>query len=540
MNLLPYDRFSVQTTQPLTAVINLLSEQVEAPRLRWGLTRNCARYTGTISDTGFTIHRIIYYRNSFLPKIQGRFESLPQGTVVHITMQLHPLVLAFMLFWLVGWYSLTIPMAIAGTLTSDIFGGMAALFLVAPVVMHLVFFVAFWVEARRSRRELIQILQGEPLLAASSSHLAWQIVRGIISVIVVANIVVFLHQHILTTNGATSLSNIALSQASSACDHDSTASPVCNFALAHTLNAHPEVTQIAFSEDGSTLVSGGSDKAIRVWDTQTGALKQTLQSDSGVITALATSPDGQTVFSGAGDRMVRIWDTAQNQPPQLLRGHTAQNIERVKLSASGKTLISSGYGEIKFWDITTGELQTTFPEDDTNEVTLGPVTISSGPARFRLHDISADGTQFLIQRGEQLMIWNRETNERHSLPHQWFTYVNTARMSPDGQTVVTTSYTQPKTHLKIWDVATGDLKARVLISNNRESWGYSDRLTVTQEHILTSNANNLIVWNLPTGELEAVLATGSSSRPVVSSDGRQIAVISGSSVEGAEIEIWQQ
>ncbi|MEM0981674.1 MAG: hypothetical protein AAGH78_15555, partial [Cyanobacteria bacterium P01_H01_bin.58] len=75
MNLLPYNRFSVQTTRPLAAVINLLSEQVEAPRLRWGFKRDGARYTGTITDTGFTIHRVIYYRNSFLPRIQGRFES---------------------------------------------------------------------------------------------------------------------------------------------------------------------------------------------------------------------------------------------------------------------------------------------------------------------------------------------------------------------------------------------------------------------------------------------------------------------------------
>ncbi|MEO1093278.1 MAG: hypothetical protein AAFX01_00070 [Cyanobacteria bacterium J06638_28] len=539
MNLLPYDRFSVQTTRPLAAIINLLSEQVEAPRLRWGFQRNGARYTGTIADTGFTIRRIIHYRNSFLPQIQGRFESLPQGTVVHITMQLHPLVLAFMLFWLVSWYGILILMVTSGVLTGDIAPEMIWGFGGAPIVLHLAFFAAFWLEARHSRRELTQILQGEPL-PVSSSRLAWQILRGIASVIVVANIVVLLHQHILAPEAITPLSNTALSQASPTCAQNLSASPFCNFALAHTLTAHPEATQIAFSGDGSALVSGGSDKAIKVWDTQTGALQQTLQSDSGVVTALATSPDGQAIVSGGGDRLVRIWNTTLNQSPQLLRGHTAQSIERVKLLADGKTLASSGYGEIKFWDAATGELQATFPENDATEVTLGPVTISSGPSRFRLHDISADGTQFLIQRGERLTIWNRATNEQQTLPHQWFTYVNAARMSPDGQTVVTTSYTQPKTHLKIWDVATGKIKTKVLLSNNREHWGYGDRMTVTQEHVLTSTPNNLTVWNLQTGELEAVLETGANYRPVVSSDRQQIAVIGDSSEVGSRIEIWQR
>ncbi|NER84172.1 MAG: hypothetical protein F6K42_32470, partial [Leptolyngbya sp. SIO1D8] len=77
----------------------------------------------------------------------------------------------------------------------------------------------------------------------------------------------------------------------------------CDFVLAHALSGHPTASVIALSQDGKTLVSGGSDKAIKVWDVQTGALKRTLQSDSGVITALTIAPDGKTVVSGAGDRM---------------------------------------------------------------------------------------------------------------------------------------------------------------------------------------------------------------------------------------------
>lgn len=162
MKFLPYDHFSINTPQHSLEVIKKLETYIEPPKaIRWGFSRDHAPYEGTISTSGFKIHRIIHYRNSFLPIIRGQFESTNAGTTVHITMQLNSFVTAFLMFWLFMWYSATIPIFIL-TAFSECFAIEGLLFLGAPIVLLLIFGVAFWSEANHSRNELTQIILGEP------------------------------------------------------------------------------------------------------------------------------------------------------------------------------------------------------------------------------------------------------------------------------------------------------------------------------------------------------------------------------------------
>lgn len=546
MKLLPRDRFSIQTPQPLSAVIATLESHIEAPRIRWGFSHDHPPYTGTLSDSGFEIRRIIHYRNSFLPQIKGRFETTPQGTLVHITMGLHPVVMVFMLVWCSIWCSTAVPVALAGTLTGEIPPGIGLLFLGAPVAMPIIFGAAFWYEAKRSRRELTQIIQGRPLVSATASRIWRRTLKWVAWAFFTANFMVLVHQNFLVPGGSSrsifASRNSPPLQVTQPCQQSPSPSPYCEFAPVHTLTEHPAANHIALSEDGKTLVSGGSDKAIAVWDLATGALQQTLQSDSGVVTALTIAPDGHTIVSGAGDRMVRIWAAATPDPyPQILRGHTTHDISHVQLAADGKTILSGGYGEVYLWDSDTGEHKATLPETGPDEFQIGPVTVHNSPPYFRLLDISADSKKLLVETSGRLQIWDVDTHQQTKLPRQWFTRLASAHFSPDGQTVVTTAYTQPNTYLKFWDVATGEAQADILLSRARESWGYGDRLAVTRDRVFVSTSTGCQVWNLQTGELEAVLDIEPLSQLVVSPDGKQlIGLKHGIAPENAAIQIWQR
>ena len=163
MKLLPYNRISIQTPQPLSTVIAALESNIEAPRIRWPFSRDHAPYAGTLSVSGFEIRRISHYRNSFLPQIRGTFETIPAGTIVHITMRLHPLVTIFGLFWLTAWYGIAIPVSLASVFSDSAPDYFALLFLVMPLLVFSGFWWAFWHEANRSQRELTQIIQGDTL-----------------------------------------------------------------------------------------------------------------------------------------------------------------------------------------------------------------------------------------------------------------------------------------------------------------------------------------------------------------------------------------
>ncbi len=57
-----------------------------------------------------------------------------------------------------------------------------------------------------------------------------------------------------------------------------------------------------------TLVSGSSDKTIKLWNPLTGKEIRTLDTGSGYIYAIAISPDGETIAGGgSGENILKIW-----------------------------------------------------------------------------------------------------------------------------------------------------------------------------------------------------------------------------------------
>ena len=66
------------------------------------------------------------------------------------------------------------------------------------------------------------------------------------------------------------------------------------------------------------LVSGGDDKTVRLWKSETGEPGPVLRGSVGRVLALALSPDGKTLASGDEDASVRIWDVESGKPKSTL------------------------------------------------------------------------------------------------------------------------------------------------------------------------------------------------------------------------------
>lgn len=127
-----------------------------------------------------------------------------------------------------------------------------------------------------------------------------------------------------------------------------------------TLKGHQNfISKIALSPNGKILVSGGDshDRTIKIWHLETGEEIRTLNPHpGGEVTALAFTPDGETLVSGSYDRTVRVWNWQTGEQIHSLAGHENW-VTCLALSLDGKIIVSGSWdGTVKLYDLETGEL----------------------------------------------------------------------------------------------------------------------------------------------------------------------------------------
>jgi WD40 repeat protein len=106
---------------------------------------------------------------------------------------------------------------------------------------------------------------------------------------------------------------------------------------------------VAFSPDSKQIISGSYNNTVRLWDTATGALQQTLEGHTNSVSLVAFSPDGKQVVSGSRNKTVWLWDKATGAVLQTLEGGT-RSVTSIAFSPDSKLLPSlrlSNYWVVK-------------------------------------------------------------------------------------------------------------------------------------------------------------------------------------------------
>jgi WD40 repeat protein len=116
--------------------------------------------------------------------------------------------------------------------------------------------------------------------------------------------------------------------------------------------AHMALTAcVRFSRDGLRLASSGSP-TITLWRV-TGrglAIDKTLRARAGYVPAVAWSPDGTRLVSCSSDHTLTIWDTAEGREVGTLYGHQAY-VSDVTFSKDGNRIFSiGGDGTVRMWE----------------------------------------------------------------------------------------------------------------------------------------------------------------------------------------------
>src|SRR5262249_38381867 len=108
---------------------------------------------------------------------------------------------------------------------------------------------------------------------------------------------------------------------------------------------------LAFSTDGKTLVSGGSDHTVRVWDLRTRQERRPAGGHGDSIAAVAFSPGAEQAATAGADHTVRLWDAASGREGRRLECSGA--VGCLAYAPDGKTLAIGG-DAIRLWDVGAG------------------------------------------------------------------------------------------------------------------------------------------------------------------------------------------
>jgi WD40 repeat protein len=281
---------------------------------------------------------------------------------------------------------------------------------------------------------------------------------------------------------------------------------------------HGGLNALAFSADGATLATGGTN-TIRLWDVKTARELHSVEAHTGEVNAVAVSPDGKLVASGSWeDYTVRVWERASGRALRVFTGHTAY-VRAVAFSADGRTVVSGGGdGTVRLWDATSGQALRT--------LTVGGGGEKEGVAQVFSLLLSADGKTLAAVsmgtdgRGYSYWAWDlaRTGNPvKHDLGDGGgASYVFIA---PDARTVALADGQR----VLLREVATG--KDREFRGSPCLSWPVvfspdSKWLAAKNEG---PGPNSVSLWDLAAGKRRVDLKTGHVGHFAFSPDGRYIA-----------------
>lgn len=220
------------------------------------------------------------------------------------------------------------------------------------------------------------------------------------------------------------------------------------------------VTAVAYSPDGRHVASGGLDKAIRLWDVETGTEIRQFIGHQCPIRALGFSPDGRLAVSGSDrttdrDRpdpySVRLWEVESGRE---IRGFKpCEGVTSVAFSPDGRLLVAGGYGawdrlheyqeNVWIWSVESGLPIRTC----AHRATLKALAFSPDN-----HFLACVSMRTALNE-EPISLWEVETgHEVRRFGEGLSSDVQSVSFSPDGSRVLVAD---PYGSLAEWAVATG-------------------------------------------------------------------------------------
>jgi WD40 repeat protein/flagellar biosynthesis GTPase FlhF len=264
------------------------------------------------------------------------------------------------------------------------------------------------------------------------------------------------------------------------------------------------VVSVAWTPDGSSVVSTARDAKVYLWSANGGFVQAAFLGHGAPVNRASFSADGRLLVTASDDGTARLWDSARLPPAREVGNHHAA-VNAVAFSPDGTRSLSAGAdGRARIWG--PGSRVVTLEHD-------GPVTAASFSTDGKtVLTASTDGTARLWRASDGV----RVSTMRHGAP------ITSAALSPNGRFAVTAG---TDNFADLWDARRGALLHRLdhRGSVNDVRFSPNGKLIVT-----ASDDGTGAIWRVTDGKRLQTL-TGHTD-PVVaavfSPNGKQVATAS--------------
>jgi WD40 repeat protein len=263
------------------------------------------------------------------------------------------------------------------------------------------------------------------------------------------------------------------------------------------------IIAVAGSADLARVATLHKDNQANVWGGIDGALLRTFSGRTGQIRCAALSSTG-TLFVTGEDTTAKLWDLGSSQPIRLFEGHLGA-INSVTLSSDTTKLLTAGNdGWAILWRISDGAaLQTYFGRDSriyATAMTPDAGLVVTGGSSSTAH------------------VWNALTGQRYRTFTGHTSSVLCVAISNDGSTLLTGSADKTA---KLWNAISGAL---LHTFTGYTSPVVSVAFSPDGSGVLTASGTSVTLWNASDGTILRTIGRQASrfTGAVVSADGQRV------------------
>ena len=105
------------------------------------------------------------------------------------------------------------------------------------------------------------------------------------------------------------------------------------------------LSSVTISPDGKTIVGGGNDGTVRIWNPAGKLIGETRTKKLAEVTSVAVSPDGQKIVTGSKDGTVQLWDREGKLRMEYSMKESAE-VTSVAVSSDGTIVAGSEDGSV--------------------------------------------------------------------------------------------------------------------------------------------------------------------------------------------------